>query len=54
MKLFLYCVVLHLRIKVFKQCWMPLLIILPSPADVPAIKGTLDDAEETSAERHPV
>ena len=27
---------------------------LPSPADVPAVKGTLDDGEATPAERHPV
>ena len=26
---------------------------LPSPADVPAIKGIDDDADETAAERHP-
>ena len=26
---------------------------LPSPADVPAIKGTLDDAAKTPSERHP-
>ncbi|MEX2353313.1 MAG: elongation factor G, partial [Gammaproteobacteria bacterium] len=26
---------------------------LPSPVDVPSIKGTLDDAAETEAERHP-
>lgn len=26
---------------------------LPSPSDVPAIKGVLDDAEASSAERHP-
>src|SRR5699024_5729700 len=26
---------------------------MPSPADVPAIKGHLDDAEETESERHP-
>lgn len=26
---------------------------LPSPADVPAVKGTLDDANQTVAERHP-
>ncbi len=26
---------------------------LPSPADVPAVKGHLDDANETPAERHP-
>ena len=26
---------------------------LPSPPDVPAVKGTLDDAAETAAERHP-
>jgi len=26
---------------------------LPAPADVPAIKGTLDDAAKTPAERHP-
>ncbi len=26
---------------------------LPSPTDVPAIKGTLDDAAKTPSERHP-
>ncbi len=32
---------------------MLLLNILPSPADVPAVKGHLNDAAETPAERHP-
>lgn len=27
---------------------------LPAPSDVPAVKGNLDDANETPAERHPV